>query len=130
MSELLSEIIIDLREESEILNCIRTSKIIIKDLIKNLKYDKIVIISDSDILIEDKRVEVLKDENKLEIEKKIINNRNSERIIRIIIYFLLIIILINNENIYIFLLIIILIIINDNLKEIIKFFSKEKIILE
>jgi hypothetical protein len=132
MSE-LSEIIIDLRENSDILNCIIVDKLYIKKILKRLNYDKIIIITDYEIKIEDDRVIIIK-ENEIEklLNKKIIKINKNKKLITIysiLLFVLIIIFLIINENILIFLIIIILILMRDNLKKIINIFYKKKVII-
>jgi hypothetical protein len=132
MSE-LSEIIIDLRENSDILNCIIVDKLYIKKILKRLNYDKIIIITDYEIKIEDDRVIIIK-ENEIEklLNKKIIKINKNKKLITIfsnLLFVLIIIFLITNENILIFFIIIILILMRDNLKKIINIFYKKKVII-
>jgi hypothetical protein len=135
MSELLSEIIIDLRENSDILNSIRTSKILIKDLIGNLKYDKIFIITDKNekLIIEDKRVIIVKKENidNLLNNKiiKIEDNNKIVKILSIVLFIVIILFLINIDNILILIFLLIIILIRDNLRKVINIFYKKKIVI-
>lgn len=130
MIELQSELLIDLRDKINIKDCIKMNKEVLKKIIKKLNFDRINVLTEDKIEIEDNRIKILKDENELNIGKIKNNGIKYEKIIKIIIYFLIILILINLDNLMILIIIILLIIINENLKKIIGIFCKEKIILE
>jgi hypothetical protein len=129
MSELLSEIIIDLRDESNILNCIRVNRLYLREILKNLNYKKIYIITDFDIKIDDERVIIINNSEKLENIIKIEKNTKLIKILSIVLFVIIIIFLITIENIWIFVIVSILILIRDNLSKIVNIFYKKKVII-